>query len=249
MPTIIEATNALAHDYADALQTARNFHDPDMTEQGNEKNRLERITKANEAALARAAQLTDRAANAVQVALNIAKRPSVNHADPASIALGESKWRQVRDLLDAGRPLAEIIDTAGPEMLATINEHGPTYLATRAQMEGRSAHEEAKMVEALQVATDTRAGVIGTGKNMQALGDARAEQAYANTITKWIEREARDPHASGLAVGTVVSSKIDEAVYRAKATRSIPNTGVLGATEAQDKENMRRVVERVRATD
>lgn len=118
------------------LRQARTFRDPDLTPEANTRRREELARTAREQAgayLTRTEAQTNQAATMVRTVADHALTKQA--PDPTTQLLAETRqaraWERTRSLLEAGRPVPEVIDAADLDTLHALRTELPTYLATR----------------------------------------------------------------------------------------------------------------------
>lgn len=118
------------------LRAARTFRDPDLTPDAQARRREELVRTARQQAGAYLTRTTAQVDQAAAMIRRVADR-AVNKeaADPSARLLAETRqaraWERARSLLEAGRPVPEVIEGADLDTLYELRTELPTYLATK----------------------------------------------------------------------------------------------------------------------
>jgi hypothetical protein len=127
---------AMLRQLDEQLRTARTFRDPDLTPDAQARRREELVSTARQHAgayLTRTEAQVDQAAAMIR---RVADRALNKEAgDPSAQLLTETRqaraWERALSLLEAGRPIGEVIDGADLDTLYGLRAELPTYLATQ----------------------------------------------------------------------------------------------------------------------
>lgn len=118
----------LERNLTDALNKARAYTDPDLSNSGLQARREQLAKAAREAAGPALEQLRGQVTSAAEtLATQAAAGLPKFGADPAAIARSQHKWDQVRMRLDAGMPMRDVLANADVETALAIREWGPAY--------------------------------------------------------------------------------------------------------------------------
>lgn len=213
MTTIREKATTVATNYANAVSTAENYFDPDLNPDALARIRNEKAEAAHTSGKTAAQQLRESAQNSVNVASNAAKHPGADNTNAVAV---KARWDGLRELIEAGRELTEVVATADADDLDALAEHGPTFIRLIAHQEGLARDAEASRVADLRLAIDQRAGIIGAGKGMAELATAYADQAFVESIAEWITKTAdRGSRERVVGIELELASALSQAEHRA----------------------------------
>lgn len=208
-----DQATTVATTYAQTVSDAENYFDPDLNPDALARIRQEKAQAAHTRAKASAEQLRDSAQNSVNVASNAAKHPGADNTNAVAV---KARWDGLRELIEAGRELTEVVATADADDLDALAEHGPTFIRLIAHQEGLARDAEASRVADLRLAIDQRAGIIGAGKGMAELATAYADQAFVESIAEWITKTAdRGSRERVVGIELELASALSQAEHRA----------------------------------
>ncbi|MFD8610538.1 hypothetical protein [Streptomyces sp. NPDC059631] len=126
---------ALRRRLSDTLTAAHTFHDPDLTEEANNRRRTDMARTARAQAAADLDRIEAQANQAAALVRTVADRVTAPAGGAAEQLLAETRqaraWDRARALLDTGRTVPDIIEGAGLDTLHALRTELPTYLAAQ----------------------------------------------------------------------------------------------------------------------
>lgn len=190
--TTKEQINATLKAFQAEMHDARNYTNPDLSDEGIERHRERMIEQirakyGKEIDNHRSALYIDRDRSAFD-----SYRPKLDWNNAGSVAKAQAKWAAVQAKLDAGLSIGQIIETADNTTLTAINEFWTDHAETQqAATLGRGQQYEAPDTTAVQRAVDDRAADLGGHSGRAALTKARQSEglhAYAEVTLDHLGR-------------------------------------------------------------
>lgn len=133
--TYLEEAIALTRDARKAFGRIGAHKDPNLSDAGLAQLQAEMRRETRAAIGVNASKLRERA-EARRFMSNLAAtaaRPRIGD-DAGSLVRAQQKWEQTKLMLESGRPLHKIIETAELDVLLAIEEFAPTWLAAQTSL-------------------------------------------------------------------------------------------------------------------
>lgn len=192
MRTSKQQISATLKAFGDELHAARNYTNPDLTDEGLSKQRellVDRVRAkyGKEVDGHRSALYLDHDRSAFDK-----YRPKLDWNNAGTVAKAKAKWEAVQTKLNAGLSIGQIIDSADDTTLAAINEFWTDHAeAQQAAGTSRGQQYEAPDTTAVQRAVEDRAADLGGNTGRGALAKSRQAaglHAYAEVTLNHLDR-------------------------------------------------------------
>lgn len=212
--------------YQAETRAAVKFHDPNWSNSAIMRERHKRVHAAREE-LRQALNTSTTQATADPNTARMVAFEQIATTDASSVAVATNEWGKVRVLLDAGRNLSQIIDTADRRRLSAILDHLDSDLAiqtddpvgvaaevSQAVLVRLAALGDPKAQEAIVALESAQHGaawqqVIEQAANGQVTADARAALHRANA----------HEYRAAFDDGDLEAAEIDQAIANLDALR------------------------------
>ena len=170
----------LSRQLSSDLQAARNFHSPDYTFEGLEKQRRELADTARTKHRQAFEQLQSEVQSDRETVARWAEQKRPRLADDATaLQRAQMAWDGVRMRLDAGMSWQALIQGADEPTLLAVQEWGPAWIEAQSYRERQPGQPAAEVdPQALRSAVDARLLEVSTGEARWAL-QAESEASVA----------------------------------------------------------------------